>query len=121
MPPPRVLPHVRPDEGVAAQHGAGLGTAQVGRGLVVDGQDEVAHAQPPVPADGAAVDDAADDHPEPVLYRAHRHTCDWGYTRGAITQRIQVYVGVWRSCLQPEFRMKRREIHKPGLQPQCCT
>lgn len=70
------LPHVRPNEGVATQHGARLGIGQVSRGLAVDGQDEVAHAQTPVAADGAAVDDAAHEHPQAVLHRTHRHA--WG-------------------------------------------
>lgn len=72
------LPHVRPDERMASQHGARLGVGQVSRGLAVDGQDEVAHAQTPVAADGAAVDDAAHQHPEAVLHCAHRHPWDRG-------------------------------------------
>lgn len=68
-------PHVWPDQRVPPQHGAGLRVGQVGGGLAVDGQDQVADAQAAVAADGAALDDAADQHPQAVLRGADGHPC----------------------------------------------
>lgn len=60
---------------MSPEHGTGLCIGQVGRGLAVDGQDEVPHPQTAVSADGASVDDAADVHPQAILDGAHRHPC----------------------------------------------
>lgn len=71
-----VLPHVWPNQRVSSQQGPGLSVAQVGSGFTVHGQDEVADAQSPIAADGAPLDDAADQHPRTVLHGANRHSCE---------------------------------------------
>lgn len=70
-----VLPHVWLNQRVSPQQGPGLSVGQVGGGFAIDGQDEVADTQSPVAADGATLDDAADEHAQTVLPGAHRHPC----------------------------------------------
>lgn len=58
---------------MSSQHGAGLGISQVGGGLPVDGQDEIADTETSVTANGAPVDYTADHHAQAILQGAHRH------------------------------------------------
>lgn len=55
------------------EHGAGLGVGQVGSGLSVDSQDEIANPETSIPANGSSVDYAADQHPQTVFQGAHCH------------------------------------------------
>ncbi|TNN85138.1 hypothetical protein EYF80_004488 [Liparis tanakae] len=59
------------NERVASEHGASLSIGHVGRGLSVDGQDEIADTQTSVTADGSTVDDTADQHPQTIFHGAH--------------------------------------------------
>lgn len=82
-----VSPHVRSDEGVSSQHGPSLSIGQVGSGLPVDGQDEVADAQTSIAADGPALDYAADQHSQTVFHGAHCHPFKVDYKKLSHTNR----------------------------------
>lgn len=66
-------PQVGSNERVPSQHGASLGVGQVGSGLSINGQDQIADAKTSIAANGAAVDYTADQHPQAILHGAHRH------------------------------------------------
>lgn len=68
-----LLPHIWCDERVPSEHGAGLGVGEVGSGLAVDSQDEVANPETSIAANGSPVDYAADQHPQTILQGGHSH------------------------------------------------
>lgn len=97
-----VLPHVWTNQRVSPQQGPCLSVGQVGSGLAIHSQDEVADAQSAVAADGPPLDDAADQHPWPVLHGANCHPCKGVYNTHKLTSGHEM---TWKGLFTDLFRL----------------
>lgn len=69
-------PHVWCNQRMFAELGSSLGIGQMSGRFSINGQDEVTNPEPSVSTDGAAVNDAANQHARSILQCAHSHTCN---------------------------------------------